>query len=182
MYMDPLCDDVLVALRQIMRAIELQSRKLVRSAGLTGPQLLLLKQLQKEGETLVTNLARRVSLSQATVTDILKRLEARGMVTRKRSQLDRRCVFVGVTDKARELMQSSPPLLQEDFIRQFQNLPAWEQHLLLASLQRIVSMMHARGIDASPVLSSGPIMTSTGIPEVLPEHAHTTDGDGNHAA
>lgn len=182
MYSDPLCDDVLVALRQIMRAIELQSRKLVRSTGLTGPQLLLLKQLLAEGECPVTNLAKRVSLSQATVTDILKRLEARDMITRNRSQQDKRCVFVGVTDKGRESLQSSPPLLQEDFIKQFQSVPLWEQHQLLASLQRIVSMMNAREIEASPVLSSGPIMPPSGIPEVVPEPVHTAHGDDDHAA
>lgn len=104
------------------------------------------------------------------------------MITRNRSQQDKRRVFVGVTDKGRESMQLSPPLLQEDFIKQFQNVPLWEQHQLLACLQRIVSMMHARGIDASPVLSSGPIMSTDGIPEVVPEPVNSTHGGGDNAA
>ena len=36
-------DEVLVALRQIIRAIDMHSRRLIKEAGLTSPQLLLLK-------------------------------------------------------------------------------------------------------------------------------------------
>lgn len=36
-------DEVLVALRQIIRAIDMHSKRLIKEAGLTSPQLLLLK-------------------------------------------------------------------------------------------------------------------------------------------
>ena len=80
-----LCDEVLISLRRIVRAIELQSRQLVRSHGLTGPQILILKTLMQSSETTVGQLAEQVSLSKPTVTDILNRLEKYGMVQRLRS-------------------------------------------------------------------------------------------------
>lgn len=86
------CDEVLVALRRVIRAVDLHSRQLVRSHGLTAPQALILKEIVSFGEIAVGEVAQRVSLSQATVTDILNRLEKRALVTRERSSADRRRV------------------------------------------------------------------------------------------
>lgn len=91
------CDEVLVALRCVIRAVDLHSQQLVRSHGLTVPQALILKEIVSSGETAVGEVAQRVSLSQATVTDILNRLEKRKFVTRERSSADRRRVLVRPT-------------------------------------------------------------------------------------
>ena len=150
-------EQVLVALRRVTRAIDLHSRQLVQSHGLTGPQALILKELLRGEETSVGKLAQRVSLSQATVTDILNRLEKRGLVARKRSSLDKRRVLVECTDQAAQLLETSPPLLQERFAARFGALQDWEQTLLLSSLQRIAAMMDAADLDAAPMLASGPV-------------------------
>lgn len=154
-----LCDEVLISLRRIVRAIELQSRQLVRSHGLTGPQILILKTLMQSSETTVGQLAEQVSLSKPTVTDILNRLEKYGMVQRLRSEQDKRRVQVTVTELAREKLADSPPLLQESFAGEFQLLKKWEQLQLISSLHKIAEMMDAREIDSSPMLTSGPIST-----------------------
>lgn len=152
-----LAEQVITALRRVIRAVDLHSRKLVESHGLTGPQALLLKALQ--GKCMPAGeLAARVSLSQGTVTDILNRLERRGLVKRARDKRDRRRVLVEPTQAGLDLLGDSPPLLQERFAQRFSELQDWEQTQLLSSLQRIASMMGAEGLDASPVLSSGPIL------------------------
>ncbi|HAS2695433.1 TPA: MarR family transcriptional regulator, partial [Vibrio cholerae] len=43
-------EEVLVALRQIIRAIDLHSKKLNKDAGLTGPQLILMRSIHDLGE------------------------------------------------------------------------------------------------------------------------------------
>ncbi len=154
-----LCDEVLISLRRIVRAIELESRQLVRSHGLTGPQILILKTLKQSSETTVGQLAEQVSLSKPTVTDILNRLEKYGMVQRLRSEQDKRRVQVTITELAREKLADSPPLLQESFAGEFQLLKKWEQLQLISSLHKIAEMMDAREIDSSPMLTSGPIST-----------------------
>ena len=93
-----------------------------------------------DGGLAAGELARRVSLSQATLTDILNRLEQRGLIRRSRSLPDRRRVVVEVTATGRSLAETSPPLLQERFVRRFSALPDWEQTLLLSSLQRIAEL------------------------------------------
>ena len=155
------CEEVLVALRRLIRAVDLHSRRLAQTHGLTSPQALILKEAAAGPPRPAGEIARRVSLSQATVTDILNRLEKRGLLTRVRSTQDKRRVLVEATPAGRELMRSSPPLLQERFSERFMRLQDWEQSLLLAALQRIAAMMDAADIDAAPVLSSGAMTSST---------------------
>lgn len=145
---EQLGDDILAALRRIIRAVDLQSRQLVRSHGLTGPQALLLKEIILAGELTVGQLADRVSLSQATVTDILLRLEKRGLVERQRSSEDKRRVLVHITVAGRRLMKHSLPLLQEAFLDKLNQLQEWEQTQLLASLQRLADMMNVQTLEA----------------------------------
>jgi len=150
-----LCDEVLVSLRRLIRAVDLHSRRLAGEYGLTGPQALLLKAIISRPGLSAGELARQVSLSQATITDILKRLEQRELVRRERAETDRRKVFVFATEKAEAIIQAAPPLLQDKFVERFERLQDWEQMMLLASLQRVAEMMDADDIDAAPLLAPG---------------------------
>ena len=101
-------DQVMVSLRQLIRATELHSKQLLKTTGLTTPQLLILRAIRDMGEVTAGKLASTVSLSQATMTSILDRMEKHGLVFRKRSELDRRKIYVLLTDKARETLEHSP--------------------------------------------------------------------------
>ena len=148
---------VLINLRRIIQSIDLHSRDLVKRFGLTAPQLTILQEINGAPDISASALARAVSLSPATVTGILERLESRGLIARHRSQADRRKVHVQVTDKGRVMLDAAPPLMQESFTHQFNHLEPWEQHMILAAVERIAAMMDARRIDASPFLATGPI-------------------------
>ncbi len=155
-----ICDEVLIALRRVIRAIDLHSRSLITSHGLTGPQALILKVVSKARKLSASEIARKVTLSQATVTDILNRLEKKGLVTKLRDEGDRRRIWISATDQGQDLLEKSPPLLQERFIERFTSLQDWEQTQLLSSLQRIAALMDAEDLDAAPLLSSGAITTT----------------------
>src|SRR5690606_34576115 len=116
---------VLVALRQVIRATDLHSRHLMKTTGLTAPQLLVLREIQGRGELSVSELARRISLSQGTVTSILDRLQARGLVTRERSQADKRRVLLRLTTAGDLALRRAPQPLQEHFVHKFESLPSW---------------------------------------------------------
>ncbi len=151
-------DQILIALRRIVRAIDLHSRRLVQEYGLTGPQVVLLRELvRKKGEMHAADLAKNISLSHATVTDILNRLEKRGLIIRTRSVMDRRRIGVMPTARAVALVEKSPPPLQEQFSAQLKKLEDWELTQILSVLQRVALMMGAKQIDASPLLATGPV-------------------------
>ena len=143
-------DQILIALRRIVRAIDQHSRRLAQEFGLTGPQVVLLNELIRNGEMHVAELAKNISLSHATVTDILNRLEKRSLIDRTRSQTDRRIIMVTATEQAKDLIKESPPLLQEQFSNQLANLQDWELAQILSVLQRVALMMDAKQVDASP--------------------------------
>ncbi|MBT8341878.1 MAG: MarR family transcriptional regulator, partial [Desulfatitalea sp.] len=74
------CKEMLVSLRKITQAISQHSKDLHRRYGLTGPQLVILNEIANHNTISVSELARSISLSQATVTDILNRLDRKGLV------------------------------------------------------------------------------------------------------
>lgn len=150
-------DDILIALRRITRAIDLHSRHLMKTSGLTAPQLVVLNAVKREEDVTPSCIARDVSLSQPTVTAILDRLQKQGFVTRQRGQHDRRQVNVRLTQKAHDTLAGAPELLQAGFLRGFRQLATWEQHLLISSLQRIAELMDAEDLEAGPILETGPI-------------------------
>jgi DNA-binding MarR family transcriptional regulator len=159
-------DQIVAAIRQIIRAVDLQSRRLAEAYGLTGPQLAALKELRRRGALPPSSLARRVHLSQATVTGIIKRLEKRGLVERTPSDSDRRSIVLALTDAGRELLDQAPSLLQDRFREGLSSLQQWERLQILATLQRVADLMDAQQIDAAPHLTAGEIGIRSG------------DGDG----
>ena len=149
--------EIVSALRRIVRAIDLRSRRLFEESGLTGPQLLVLREASRLSGAPISALARAVVLSQPTVSGIVDRLERRGMVRRSRGTGDRRTVMVAVTTEGARTLRDAPSLLQERFRSELERLEEWEQTQLLATLQRVAAMMDAEEIDAAPVLTTGPI-------------------------
>jgi len=147
-------DQVLVSLRRIIRAIDLHSKKMERESGLTGPQLLVMRLTGSHGEITSGVIARAVSLSQATVTTILDRLERKGLLKRERSPDDKRKVILTLTEAGEKALENAPKLMQESFIRSFNQLEGWEQSLILSSLQRVSDMMNATDLDAAPLSDS----------------------------
>ncbi|MBD0785509.1 MarR family transcriptional regulator [Vibrio sp. Y2-5] len=150
-------EEVLVAIRQIIRAIDLHSKKLSKNAGLTGPQLILMRAIKELGEVTIRELSKHTNMSQATATTILDRLERNGYVQRIRSVADKRKVHAHLTESGKVLLEQAPAPLQESFVQRFQKLADWEQSLLLSSVQRLSSMMNAENIDVAPLLEIGSI-------------------------
>ena len=148
-------EEVLISLRRLIRATDLHSKHLSKTSGITTPQILLLQAIRDKGEVTIGELANQISLSQATVTSILDRLEKRGFVYRERSAQDKRKVHAYLTENGIEILKNAPLPLQEHFTRQFTDLQDWEQTMIISSLERVAHMMDAQHIDASPVLDIG---------------------------
>jgi len=180
-------DQVLTALRRIVRAIDLHSRRLVEQSGLTGPQLVTLREVARLGRIRPGSLAKAINLSHATVTGILDRLEQRGLVTRTRDGEDRRSVIVAATPEGQVILKDAPSLLQDQFRLELSRLEEWECTMILTTLQRIATMMEAEAIEAAPVLVTGSMaatpaeikgsMPSLSVEESAPE-APQKDGSG----
>ena len=148
-------NEVLTCLRRVIRAIDLHSKQLVKVASVTGPQLRLLQLIKSEDGATLRELADAMSLSQATVTSIMDRLESRELIERIRSEQDKRKIHPQLTNAGEAILAKAPTGLQDSFVRKFDQLHSWEQHMIIASLQRVAEMMDASDIDASPFLDIG---------------------------
>ncbi|WP_281561427.1 MarR family transcriptional regulator [Thalassomonas sp. RHCl1] len=154
-------EELLVSIRKVIRAIDLHSKQLNKSSGLTGPQLLIMQEIARVKGVTASQIAKSINLSAATVTNILDRLEHKGLINRVRSTEDKRRVSLFLAEKGRNSLIDAPQPLQEHFIQNFCSLEDWEQSLLLSSMQRIATMMDANELDAAPVLEIDPMHMST---------------------
>ena len=148
--------DVLTALRRVIRAADIHSKRLTKTVGLTSPQLMLMQAIRNNKEdSTIGALANQISLSQATVNNIVGRLESRGLIIRTRSEVDKRFVWLHLTEEGEKVLDQAPIPLQEQFVERFRKLESWEQNMILSSVQRLAAMMDADQIDASPFLELG---------------------------
>ena len=150
-------EQLLISLRRVIRAIDIHSRQLNKQSGLTGPQLMVMQKIAQLDAPLAKQIAQEITLSAATVTTIIDRLESRGLVVRRRSETDKRKVHLSLSEAGQVLLSGSPKPLQDHFIKRYQNLEEWEQSQLLSAVERIASMMDAHELDAAPVLFVGQI-------------------------
>lgn len=150
-------DQIVAAIRQIIRAVDLHSRRLVNGHGFTGPQLAVLQESQRLGSASPKAIAQAVHLSQATVTGILQRLERRELIVRKPSENDKRSVLIEISPNGRQVLQSAPSLLQDRFRDSLASLEEWERLQILSTLQRVAGLMGAENLDAAPHLTPGEI-------------------------
>ena len=94
---------VCFALAVASRTVVSMYRPLLEPMGLTHPQYLVMLALWEAEPLRVSELADRLSLEPATLSPLLKRLEAGGLVTRRRDPRDERAVAVSLTTAGRRL-------------------------------------------------------------------------------
>ena len=153
-------DDSLIALRRILRATELYARDLAHSVGLTPAQLRVLQIVDERDSATPKTLATQMGVSQATVSALVDKLVAQGLVERVPSEQDRRQTNVTITADGHHRMENAPDALQQRYVRAFLDMADWEQAQIVAVLERVADMLDARGLDASPVLTTGEITKS----------------------
>lgn len=158
---------ILGSLRRIIRAVDLYSRYLALRYSLTGPQLVCVRQLLKHGAMAPGEMARRISLSPATITGIVDRLEKRGIVSRERSLEDKRKVVIALTDTGEQLVKQMPPPLHETFSNRLAELTPEEQAEIDRVLAQIVEMMEAKEMAASPLYGSDAPLPATTLSPFL---------------
>lgn len=132
---------LLKSIRQIARAVDIQSRKLDRTCGLTLPQLIVLRSVGDLGEVTSRAISTEADLSAPTVVGILDKLEDKGLIERYRSLRDRRVVHTRLTPVGHDLLARAPSPLGDDFADAFALLSERERRLVLKSVDQIARML-----------------------------------------
>jgi MarR family transcriptional regulator, organic hydroperoxide resistance regulator len=99
----PLDDQLCYAIYSTGIAIQRIYKPLLDDLGLTYPQYLVLNVLWREDEQTVGGIAEKLALESSTLTPLLKRLEASGLVRRTRNPDNERQVVVAMTEEGRAM-------------------------------------------------------------------------------
>ena len=87
-------------------------KPLLQAIGLTYPQYLAMMALWEEDELTVSEISSRLLTDPGSMTPLLKRLEAEGLLSRTRSREDERVVVVKLTDAGRALQEKAKDVPQ----------------------------------------------------------------------
>lgn len=134
-------EQVCFALYSASRAITDVYRPLLGELGLTYPQYLVLLALWEEDARSVKRLGETLQLDYGTLSPLLKRLEANGLVTRTRLATDERSVTVSLTDEGAALRERAAHIPTAIGCSIGMDTPA--AHRLIVQLRRITALATA---------------------------------------
>jgi MarR family 2-MHQ and catechol resistance regulon transcriptional repressor len=126
-----------VKLLRASKAVLARVEPLLASHGLTATQLGVLEVILHLGPLSQRDLGRKVLTSAGNMTDVIDKLEARGLVWRARMPRDRRSVQVDLTDAGRSLIEDLFPRHAEDIARAMSGLDPDEMGQLDALLRKL---------------------------------------------
>ncbi len=98
-------DQLCFALYAASRAVTARYRPMLDELGLTYPQYLVMMLLWENDNQTVGQLGSKLALDSGTLSPLLKRLTAAGLVTRQRRVEDERSVSIALTDAGRALRE-----------------------------------------------------------------------------
>lgn len=162
-------DDVLrlerqVCLRLAVAAREVVSlyRPLLEPLGLTHPQYLVMVALwEADGPLTLKELVRLLTLEAPTLSPLIKRLEAAGLVERQRDPRDERLVRVSLTPRGDELRARASEVPMAIVTRLGMTIP--EVRDLRDALSEVIDRAAAYEAGAGRTVSTGP--AKAGPPE-----------------
>jgi DNA-binding MarR family transcriptional regulator len=94
--------------RVVIRAIQSHSHSVIRQSGLSQAQLWLLWEVFGQPGLRVSELSQRLSIKPATASNLLDKVESKGLIRRERAGPDQRVVQIYITAPGAELLSQAP--------------------------------------------------------------------------
>ena len=140
--------NILKSLRIIFRSIQAHSRLVEKESGVSSAQLWMMWELSNTPGMKVTELASVLTIHQSTCSNILDKLQQKGLVRRERSGPDQRAVHLHLTEKGVKLLAEAPKPAQGTIAFVLQNLPYEVLTNMNESLAYLVGALHVTEKDA----------------------------------
>lgn len=133
---------VMDALRRVVQALRVSSRRAEVNVGLSGAQLFVLSQLREGKQLSVNDLAERTATHQSSVSVVVDRLVKRGLVQRSVAEDDARRRVVELTERGAEVLRAAPDPVQERLISALQRMDPAVVRQLATSLDTWTRSIH----------------------------------------
>lgn len=138
---------VLDGFRNLVQTLRLADQAGIKEHGLGTAQLFVLHQLGQKAPLSINELAALTSTDQSSVSAVVNKLAAKGLVVSGRSEHDGRRVELVLTPSGRATLALAPPPFQNSLIRIIRQLPPEKIGELARMLQHLAE---ATGIDDGP--------------------------------
>ncbi len=148
--------DILVQIRQIIRSVNLESKRFEKEFGISIPQLLCLGFLNDKEAFQASHkeIKNFLKLNASTVTGIISRLEKKGLVARLPKKDDKRIGMISITAKGAELLINTPEPLHEQLSGKLKNLSEESLQKLQNAFEIIIDLLDLDSVDAAPILTA----------------------------
>ena len=147
--------EIMSSVRKIVRAINLESKRVEKNFGISIPQLLTLKFLnESEGyKSSMKAIKEMLSLNASTVTGIVARLEQKGFVARLPIPKAKRSTPIVLTSKGSDLLKNTKESLHEKISKNLDLISEEEYQKILVSFETIIDFLNIEDLDASPIIT-----------------------------
>ena len=143
--------DIVGSIRKLVRAVYLDSQKMSRKFGLTGPQSVVLRLLLNKGSMSSADLSRLMYVTPSNMTGIIDRLEKKELVERKRKEGDRRVSMIILTEAGKSMSKNIPDPIEKKFIKQLSDLENEHVQLLAMAMNQILNLVDIEDIEEIPL-------------------------------
>ena len=141
----PIEDYICLALYRASRAVTGLYRELLADLGLTYPQYLVMRLLWQRGTLAVGEIGEVLGLDYGTLSPLLKRLQAAGLIERRRRSDDERSVDIALTPEGHALEAQSREI--PDKLNCALGLNAADTHALKQQLARLTTAITSPTAD-----------------------------------
>jgi DNA-binding MarR family transcriptional regulator len=140
--------DILISIRQIMRSINQESKRIDKDYGVSIPQILCLNYLKRSPNFQSTQNELRIflNLNGSSMHGLVDRLEKKGLIARLPKSGDRRKVQISLTAKGDKLTGTIPPTLLD---RLAKNLELQDEETLAGLKHNIHLLIQLMEINIS---------------------------------
>ena len=148
-------EEVLINIRKIVRALNLENKRIQKQFGLSIPQLLCLNFLKNNPDFSANHkqIKDYLNLNASTVTGIISRLYAKGLVEKIPSKTDKRIVTVKLTKATENLFDKVPELMHSRLNQKLEELSPEKLLQLKTSLDFLIDLMDIDAVEAAPVIT-----------------------------
>ena len=129
------------AIRRMVRTLRTSATDIERNTGLSAAQTFVLQLLAEEPAESMNDLAARTLTDQSSVSVVVSRLEAKGLVERGQSSSDARRTRVTITDAGRARLAGRPVTVQARLIRALETLSPTAVAQLGEHLTHVTTLM-----------------------------------------
>ena len=139
--LEAFADRAMELFSQLSRGMIRHETNYLSKGVITLPQVWVMRYLSRQRECSMRELADYMKMGVSSVTGMVDRLVKQGLANRRRTEKDRRLVYVDLTAKGRKIVKEILGERRETTLNLFESLSAEERSIYLCILEKLVKKL-----------------------------------------